>query len=238
MNAKLLIIDDEESLRNSMRDYLVKEGCQVFIAKDGQEGWELTRQIQPDIVILDLQLPGMDGYEVFDNIKSEFGSAIGIIMISGSKTTPDDRVTGLISGADAYLVKPFETRELAAQCRALMRRIRAHKEIDTSGGWFVVDEYLRIHFEKRLVEAGQKKVHLTNQEFDLLQYLAERAGKPCSRADIIENVWKCDACETIFDGAVNTSITRLRSKIEPDPDHPKYILAERGYGYRFVEPED
>ncbi len=238
MNARLLIIDDEESPRNSIRDYMVKEGCQVFIAKDGQEGWALTRQIQPDIVILDLQLPGMDGYEVFDHIKAEFGSAIGIIMISGSKTTPDDRVTGLISGADAYLVKPFETRELAAQCRALMRRLKVSKENDASGGWLVVDNHLRIHFEKRLVEAGQKRVRLTGQEFDLLRYLAERAGRPCSRADIIENVWKCDACETIFDGAVNTSITRLRGKIEPDPEHPRYILSERGYGYRFVEPED
>jgi two-component system response regulator RegX3 len=141
---------------------------------------------------------------------------------------------GLEVGADVYMTKPFETRELLAQTRALLRRIRAQNAGDEMVGWFVVDDHLRIHFDRRLVEAGGQDVHLTRLEFDLLTYLAQRPGIPCARADLIDVVWEYDReAWDISDAAVNTCIAKLRAKIEPNPAHPRYIQSVHGVGYRF-----
>jgi DNA-binding response OmpR family regulator len=145
-----------------------------------------------------------------------------------------DRIVGLEVGADVYMTKPFETRELLAQARALLRRIKARDASDEAPGWFVVDDHLRIHFGRRLVESGGQEVHLTRLEFDLLAYLAQRPGVPCARADLIDAVWGYDqAAWDISDAAVNTCIAKLRAKIEPDPAHPRYVQSVHGVGYRF-----
>jgi DNA-binding response OmpR family regulator len=145
-----------------------------------------------------------------------------------------DRVVGLEVGADVYLTKPFETRELLAQARALLRRIHAQRARGDEAGWFIVDDSLRIHFDRREVEAGGQAVHLTRLEFDLLQKLAQAPGIPFARSDLIDAVWGYDeAAWDISDAAVNTCVAKLRAKIEPDPSHPRYIHSVHGIGYRF-----
>jgi two-component system response regulator RegX3 len=177
----------------------------------------------------------MDGLETCRAIRQGMQESVGIIMISGVKKEMVDRVVGLEMGADVYMTKPFETRELLAQVRALLRRTTAQDAHDASAGWLVVDDDLRIHLERRLVEVGGEEVHLTRLEFDLLAYLVQRSGVPCARADLIDAVWGYDESGwDVSDAAVNTCIAKLRSKIESDPARPRYIHSVHGVGYRFA----
>jgi len=235
--ARLLIVEDEERLRSSLQEYLEREGFGVAVAEDGAEALDVLNQVNPDLIILDVQLPYMDGLEVCQAVRRQVGAPVGIIMISGIKKEMVDRVVGLEVGADVYMTKPFETRELLAQVRALLRRIQAQNAHGEASGWFVVDGYLRIHFDRRQVEAGGQEIHLTRLEFDLLKHLAQRAGLPCARADLIDVVWGYDeAGWDVSDAAVNTCVAKLRAKIEPDPAHPRYVLSVHGVGYRFKAP--
>jgi DNA-binding response OmpR family regulator len=234
MQAQLLIVEDEERLRSSLQEYFEREGFRVATAGDGAEALDLLGQVRPALIVLDVQLPHLDGLEACRAIRQRAGEAVGIILISGIKKEMVDRVVGLEVGADVYMTKPFETRELLAQARALLRRIRAQSAGDEVVGWLTVDDHLRIHFERRLVQAGGHEVHLTRLEFDLLAYLARRPGLPCARADLIDAVWGYEeAGWDISDAAVNTCIAKLRAKIEPDPAHPRYIQSVHGVGYRF-----
>ena len=234
MEAKLLIVEDEESLRSSLQEYLEREGFSVAVVEDGATALAMLGQVKPDLIILDVQLPHVDGLEVCQAVRQRVGHAVGIVMISGIKKEMVDRVVGLEMGADVYMPKPFETRELLAQVRALLRRIKAQNAGGEAAGWFVVDDYLRIHFDRRQVEADGQEVHLTRLEFDLLEYLAQRRGVPCARADLIDAVWGYDeAGWDVSDAAVNTCVAKLRAKIEPDPANPRYIQSVHGVGYRF-----
>jgi DNA-binding response OmpR family regulator len=235
MDAKLLIVEDDAHVRTSLRDYFAREGFAVTIAEDGEEALISLGRLRPDLVILDVQLPYKDGLEVCRAIRQRLGQAIGIIMISGSKREMLDRVVGLEVGADVYMLKPFETRELLAQARALLRALKAQTAGGEASGWLVVDEHLRIHFEQRRVEAGGREVHLTPQEFDLLRYLVQHKDACCARADLIDAVWPYE--DGVSDSALNTTIARLRSKIEPDPAKPRYIESVHGVGYRFKMPK-
>ena len=237
MEAKLLIVEDEERLRSSLQEYFEREGFGVAVAEDGAKALDMLNRMNPDLIILDVQLPHVDGLEVCQAVRQRVGHSVGIIMISGIKKEMVDRVVGLELGADVYMTKPFQTRELLAQVRALLRRIQAQSAQGEAAGWFVVDDYLRIHFDRRSVEAGGREVHLTRLEFDLLKYLAQRPGVPCARADLIDAVWGYDeAGWDVSDAAVNTCVAKLRAKIEPDPAHPRYIQSVHGVGYRFKPP--
>jgi len=232
MEGKILIVDDEEGIRNSLGEYFDRQGFTTYLAVDGIQALEKVREVKPDVVILDVQLPKSDGLEVCKRIRQESGQAIGIIMISGIRRETVDKVVGLEIGADVYIPKPFERSELNAQVRALLRRLRSQK-LEAQTGWFIVDDYLRIEFDRRIVEAGGKDVHLSKLEFDLLKYLVERLGIPVGRSDLVDNVWGYEAGGDITDGAVNVAIAKLRSKIEPDPANPRYIHSVHGIGYRF-----
>jgi DNA-binding response OmpR family regulator len=237
MKAKLLIVEDEERLRSSLQEYLEREGFTVTAVGDGAEAVAMLDQVDPDLIILDVQLPSMDGLEVCAAIRRQLGHPAGILMISGIKRETVDRVVGLELGADVYMTKPFETRELLAQVRALLRRIKVERGDDKGTGWTVVDGHLRIHTERRVVEAGGEEVHLTRLEFDLLKHLAQHPGVPCARADLIDAIWGYDeAGWDVSDAAVNTCIAKLRAKIEPDPANPRYIQSVHGVGYRFKGP--
>jgi len=237
MNAKLLIVEDEDRLRSSLRDYFQRERFRVAVAEDGATALERLAEVKPDLVILDVQLPEMDGIEVCRAIRQRAGQTVGIIMISGIKREMLDRVVGLEVGADVYMTKPFETRELLAQVRALLRHTYTRNAMDEDAGWFAVDDHLRIHFGRRLVEAAGQEVRLTRLEFDLLAYLAQRPGVACARADLIDAVWGYhEAGWDVSDAAVNTCIAKLRGKIEPDPASPRYIQSLHGVGYRFKAP--
>lgn len=235
MEATLLIVEDEARLRSSLQQYFEREGFKVKVADDGAKALELLDSADPKLIILDVQLPNMDGLEVCRTIRQRVGNAAGIIMISGIKKEMVDRVVGLELGADVYLTKPFETRELLAQVRALLRRLNARLERGDLAGWLEVDDHLRIHFDRRIVEAGGREAHLTRLEFDLLKYLAQRPGVPCGRSDLIDAVWGYEAGWDISDGAVNTCIAKLRAKIEPDPTNPRYVQSVHGIGYRFMD---
>jgi two-component system response regulator VicR len=237
MEAKLLIVEDEERLRSSLQEYFERQGFSVAVVEDGARALAMLSQVDPDLIVLDVQLPHMDGLEVCQTVRQQVGHSVGIIMISGIKKEMVDRVVGLEIGADVYMTKPFETRELLAQVRALLRRTQAQNARDEGAGWFVVDDHLRIHFDRRQVEAGGREVHLTRLEFDLLKYLAQRPGVPCGRADLIDAVWGYDeAGWDISDAAVNTCVAKLRAKIELDPANPRYIHSVHGVGYCFKAP--
>jgi len=236
MTTNLLIVDDEENVRGSLRDYFMREGFQVEIAEDGPTALSSLNSFEADLIVLDINLPPFeDGFEVCRRVREQFGQSIGIIMISGTKKDFVDRVVGLEIGADDYMIKPFETRELLARVKALLRRQVIQPVLGKPTGWFIVDDHLRINFEKRIVEAGGEEVHLTVKEFDLLKYLVERAGKPCGRSDIIDDIWEPEGGWDTFDAAINVCIARIRAKIEPDPSNPIYIHSIRGIGYRFKD---
>lgn len=229
-----MIVEDEGRLRASLREYFEREGFDVAVAEDGQRALAVLEEAKPELIILDVGLPHLDGLEVCRAIRQRVGHSVGIVMISGVKRELLDRVVGLEIGADVYLTKPFETRELLAQARALLRRLKAHNASSETSSWFVVDDYLRLHFDQRLAEAGGREVHLTRLEFDLLQYLAQRPGIPCTRADLIDAIWGYnEAGWDVSDAAVNTCVAKLRAKIEPDPANPRYIQSVHGIGYRF-----
>ncbi len=198
---------------------------------------EKVREEKPDVVILDFQLPLLDGLEVCKKIRQESGETIGIIMTSGIRKEAVDKIVGLELGADVYITKPFESSELTAQVRALLRRMQAKEQV-ASTGWLMADDFLQINFKRRVVKAGGREIHLTKLEFDLLKYLADRSGLPVARSDLIDNVWGYEAGGDISDGAVNVAVTKLRSKIEPDPANPRYIHSVHGIGYYFKIKRD
>jgi DNA-binding response OmpR family regulator len=235
MEAHLLIVEDEEHLRSSLQEYFEREGFKVSVAGNGAEALDRLNEVIPDLIVLDVQLPHTDGLEICQSVRQRAGQSIGIVMVSGIKKETLDRIVGLEVGADVYMTKPFETRELLAQVRAILRRIKARDTYDEATGWLVVDDHLRIHFDRRLVEAGGRRVHLTRLEFDLLEYLAQHPGVPCARADLVDTVWGYEAGGDISDAAVNTCVAKLRGKIEPDPANPRYVQSVHGVGYRFKE---
>jgi DNA-binding response OmpR family regulator len=232
MEGKILIVDDEKGIRNSLGEYFNLQGFTTILADNGITALEKLRENKPDIMILDVRLPFLDGYEVCKKVRQESGQSIGIIMISGILKDTVNKVVGLELGADIYLTKPVERSELNAQVRALLRRMQSQKQVAQSG-WLIVDDYLRINLERRMVEASGIQVHLTKLEFDLLKYLVERQGMPIGRSDLVDKVWGYMAGGDISDGAVNIAIKKLRSKIEPDPTKPRYIHSVHGIGYRF-----
>lgn len=234
MKANLLIVDDNDSVRTSLRDYFAREGFAVTVAEDGAAALAALAHARSDLVILDVQLPDQDGLEICRTIRQQVGQTVGIIMISGVKMEMLDQVVGLEVGSDVYMLKSFETPVLLAQVRATLRMVKARSTHGEASGWLVVDEYLRIHLEQRRVIAGGREVDLTRQEFAVLSHLIRHPETCCSRADVIEAVWGCE--EGVSDAALNSCIARLRSKIEPDPAHPRYIVSVHGVGYRFKMP--
>jgi DNA-binding response OmpR family regulator len=237
MEARLLIVEDKDQLRTSLQEYFEHEGFEVAVAADGAAALAAIDAVQPDLIVLDVQLPHVDGLEVCRTIRQQAGHTVGIVMVSGIKREMIDRIVGLEVGADVYMTKPFETRELLAQVRAILRRIKAQTAQGDLAGWVEIDEDLRIHFEQQQVQVQGQEVHLTQLEFKLLKYLAQRPGVPCARADLIDAVWGYDeAGWDVSDSAVNTCIAKLRAKIEPDPAHPRYVESVHGIGYRFRAP--
>jgi DNA-binding response OmpR family regulator len=237
LEAKILIVDDEANVRSSLRDYFLHEGFSVFEARNADEVIDSFEQIIPDLVILDVHLQGssQDGLDICRYIRRQRGESIAIIMISGNRRDTVDKVVGLELGADVYITKPFETRFLLAQVKALLRKLQSQSDHDANAGWLVVDDHLRIHLRQMKVLAGGKEVHLTKLEFRLLEYLVKRAGEPCAREDLMDSVWKYPDIGEKNDSPVSVCVARLKKKIEPDQANPCYILSVHGVGYRFRE---
>jgi len=234
MAEKILVVDDEVSLQETLTYKLEKEGYQVEVAGDGLTALELARSTHPDLVILDVMLPGMDGFEVCRNLRQE--SNIPVLMLT-ARDDEIDRVVGLEVGADDYLPKPFSMRELIARVKALLRRARLIREevgaavqegnlpqIMTFGN-------LEIDMTRREVRLNGVVVPCKPKEYDLLTFMGQHKGRVLTRELILERVW---GWGFVGDSrTVDVHIRWLREKIEPIPDKPERIITVRGAGYRF-----
>ena len=226
---KILVVDDEKTMVDIIKYALEKAGFKVIEAYDGEEALERARKETPDLVILDIMLPKIDGYKVCRIIFEELG--VPIIILT-AKDDEVDKVVGLELGADDYLTKPFSPRELVARVKAHLRReeriARRSVSEEVRLGEF------RVNFQKREVFRGDKKLELTPKEYDLFSYLVRHKDMAIRRETLLEKVWGYD-----FYGdpkIVNVTIARLRDKVEEDPSNPKYISTVRGVGYMFQVP--
>lgn len=224
----ILVVEDEKDILEAIEYSLKKEGFSVVRALNGREGLDLAQKKNPDLIVLDLMLPIMDGLEVCKTLKkSPTTAAIPIIMVT-AKASEIDRVLGLELGADDYLAKPFSMRELIACIKTVLKRSHPEKEASAKAFKFA---YLEIDPDKHEVKAGEKKVILTAKEFALLYYLAENKGRVISRERLLDKVWGIEvAVET---RTVDVHVKRLREKLGPKAGD--YIETLRGVGYKFKD---
>ncbi len=226
MAATILVIDDDTLLLKLIRQALTPKGYIVHTATNGEEGLLLFNQVSPDLVILDVMMPGMSGWDVCERLRQV--SSVPIIFLTALDSV-DDIVSGLTGGADDYLVKPFRIAELAARVSALLRRVRMSYEkprvISFGNGDLV------INLDEQMVFAYGEEVPLSPIEYNLLVFLAERAGRIIPTRVLFDAIW--GAMADAGPQSVKWYIWSLRKKIEKDPQHPRFILTERGKGYRF-----
>jgi two-component system alkaline phosphatase synthesis response regulator PhoP len=221
-NTKILVVDDEPSILNLVTSYLRTEGYEYYTASDGPSGLKAARAYKPDLIVLDIMLPGMDGIEVLSQLRRE--SDVYVIMLT-AKSEETDKVIGLSVGADDYLTKPFSPRELIARIKAALRRIRNGTTLPT--GEVITTTHLRIDSTGRQVWVDDQLVELTSTEFDLLLTLAEHRGMVLSREQLLEKVWGGDYFGEIR--VVDVHLGHVRQKLG---DHHN-ITTVRGIGYRF-----
>jgi DNA-binding response OmpR family regulator len=230
MSRKILIVDDDRKTLELIKLYLEKDGYQVLVAHDGRQALELARQKRPDLVLLDLMLPNVEGLDVCRILRAEAPNPI--IMLT-ARTTEDDKLLGLDLGADDYITKPFSPRELVARVRVVLRRAGAEREQGPPTASFrelVVDF---VGHEARLRGAS---LRLTPKEFKLLETLIKQPGRAWSRLELLEQVFGFD-----YEGlerTVDVHVMNLRKKIERDPTRPEYIQTVYGVGYKFTEDEN
>ncbi len=221
------MVDDEPNIREVVGQYLRRDGYVVVSASDGEEALRLYRRDQPDLVVLDLMLPGLGGYEVCRQIQAE--GRVPLIMLT-ARGEEEDRIVGLGLGADDYVVKPFSPRELVARVTAVLRRVSEPPAVGTNLEVLAFDG-LRIDPSTREVLVRDVPVTLTALEFDLLYYLASHPRRVFTRDQLMKEVWGyAFAAET---STVTVHIRRLREKIEADPGRPRYVQTVWGVGYRF-----
>jgi two-component system KDP operon response regulator KdpE len=227
-SGKILVVDDAPQVRRVMRATLSAQGYTVFEAKTGEEALEAVRTAPPDLILLDVNMPGIGGLEACREIRRN--SAVPIIMLT-VREAERDKVLALDAGADDYVVKPFGIQELLARIRAALRRTTPNEKMPP-----LLSRDLNIDFEARRVSVRGRDVHLTPKEFDLLRQLVANQGKPLSHRRLLQSVWGPDyGEETEY---LRVVVNQLRKKIEADPAHPRYILTEPWVGYRFEPPRE
>jgi len=224
--GKIVVIDDERSVRDVVRAYLEKDGFTVFVAADGRDGLELAERHQPDLIVLDLMLPDVSGEEICRDIRAR--SDVPILMLT-AKASEDERVDGLLLGADDYLVKPFSPRELVARVRAVLRRTQGVESPLVAVLRF--DEgRLEIDTTKRSVRRDGATIELTPNEYKLLLALARYPGRVYSRFELVNRVQGYDY--EGYERTIDVHVKNLRKKLEPDPGKPRYVETVTGIGYR------
>jgi two-component system, OmpR family, alkaline phosphatase synthesis response regulator PhoP len=229
--AHILIVDDEPVIVDSLAYSLRREGYEVSIAENGPDALDLFERDHPDLIVLDIMLPGMDGLEVCKRLRLK--SSVPIIMLT-ARSDELDKILGLEIGADDYLPKPFSFRELLARIRSLLRRVALDQQAE--GGSMLKIGNLMIDGVARKAIKNQLEIQLSAREFDLLYFLMSQAGRACSRQELLNQVWGME-----WSGDPRTlevHIRWLRLKIEDDPTNPGYIQTVRGYGYRFISPDE
>nr|QCI07766.1 putative transcriptional regulator ompR [Pleonosporium borreri] len=228
---KILIVDDETSIRRILKTRLSLIGYNVITASNGEEALNVFEQEYPNLIILDVMMPKLDGYGVCQELRKESDVPIIILTALGDVS---DRITGLELGADDYVIKPFSPKELEARIRSVLRRtekITLHSSIPSSG--IINIGFLKIDTNKRQVYKKNIRVRLTGMEFSLLELLISKAGEPFSRGSILQQVWGYTPERHVDTRVVDVHISRLRSKLEDDPSNPELILTARGTGYLF-----
>jgi DNA-binding response OmpR family regulator len=224
---KVLIVDDELAIRDALGRKLRREGFNVLLAGQGLEGLKVFHAERPDLVILDIVMPEMNGLTVCQRIREV--AETPVMMLSANAITEEDIIEGLNAGADEYLVKPIRLNEFVARVKAILRRTQAGSPTDTELGYN--DGYLMVDLQRRHVYVDGKKEHLTPTEFKLLVMLIENAGRVVTQQELLEQVWGHEYADDIYYPRVY--ISQLRRKIEPDAANPIYIQTEHRVGYRF-----
>jgi DNA-binding response OmpR family regulator len=222
--VRVLVVDDEPMVREVLARYLEREGFAVQTVEDGEKALSTFEASPPDLVLLDLMLPRVDGLEVFRRMRERSSTAVIMLTAKGEET---DRVVGLELGADDYVTKPFSPREVVARVRAVLRR----STVRGSPADVLRFDDLELDGQRREVRRAGQAVRLTRKEFDLLFLLASNSGRTFTRAELLEEVW-----DFAWDGdtaTVTVHIRRLREKIEDDPSHPTHLITVWGVGYRF-----
>ena len=223
----ILVVDDEKRMVRFIRLNLEQDGYQVISAYNGTEALDLVRTKLPNLVLLDVMMPDIDGFDVLKKIRE--ASAVPVIMLT-AKGEEDDRIRGLELGADDYVTKPFSPRELVSRVKAVLRRTES---FDDSSNIIHVDDWLKLDFNRREVWVGGEIVRLRPTEYRLLYHLVQNAGWVVTHDQLLMKVWGYEYQDEPH--YVRLYINYLRKKIEKDPSNPEYILTERGVGYRFVD---
>lgn len=226
---RLLVVEDEAHLAEVIADNLELEGWKVDVLGDGESALETIRADRPDLVLLDVMLPGMDGFSVCDLLRKE-GNDVPILFLT-ARSSKDDRVRGLSLGGDDYLGKPFDLQELMLRVRAILRRTEWFRGPSPAGERLQLGE-ASVDFPSYTARLGERTFELSPKETMILRCLAERPGSVVSRAEIVDRVWGYDVFPTLR--TVDNFIVRLRRVLEPDPKNPRYIHTVRGTGYRLT----
>lgn len=231
---KILVVDDEKPIADIVKFNLNKEGFDVYCAYDGDEALELVEEVQPDLILLDIMLPGRDGIEVCREVRKKYD--MPIIMVT-AKDSEIDKVIGLELGADDYVTKPFSNRELIARVKANLRR---HSQVSSNAADEEENSELEIgsliiHPDAYVASKRGETIELTHREFELLHYLAKHMGQVMTREHLLQTVWGYDYFGDVR--TVDVTVRRLREKIEDNPSHPAWLVTRRGVGYYLRNPE-
>src|SRR5436305_9828455 len=226
--ATILVVDDEPRIVQLVRDYLEHGGFTVLTASDGQAALRTARTGRPDLVVLDLSMPGLDGLDVARSLRRE--GEVPIIMLT-ARTEESDKLVGLELGADDYLTKPFSPKELVARVRAVLRRAEGLRQ---ASGVIRVGEDVELDVPRMEAHVGGRRVDLTRTEFQLVAMMAGQPGRVFTRAQLLDAV-RGVAFDS-YERAIDAHVKNIRRKIEPDPRSPRYVLTVFGVGYRFAEP--
>jgi DNA-binding response OmpR family regulator len=224
--SRILVVEDDPAILRGLADNLKFESHEVLTAMDGEAGYRLLREKKPDLIILDLMLPKLSGYEICRKLRSE-GLTTPILMLT-ARGEEADRVLGLDLGADDYVTKPFSVRELMARVRALLRRAHPPKALPDELRF----DDVRVDFRRYEARKGEKPLEMTRKEFGVLRLLAARSGEVVTREDLLNEVWGYENYPTTR--TVDNHIALLRSKLEQDPSEPRHLLTVHGVGYKFV----
>ncbi len=233
MGKKILIVDDEPAFVSLVEQVFTHKGYEVLKASNGREALRLFFDHRPDIVLLDVVMPKMDGWQTCHRIRDI--SDIPIVMLTGKQKTQEDIVRGLDYGADDFLIKPVGNKELVARVRAVLRRAESPPTLDARKELTYSDDFLTMDVAERKVIVNGQRVKLTPTEFRLLMFLVENAGRILTHKQLLERVWGWEYVDDL--DHVRIYIWHLRQKIEPDPAQPRYIMTEPGVGYYFQKAD-
>jgi DNA-binding response OmpR family regulator len=232
MAASILVVEDDPAVALALEVALKGEGYLPLLAATGDKGLEIGLAQAPDLLILDVRLPGMDGFELLRRLRA--GGSKAPVIILTARDEEVDTILGLELGADDYMTKPFRVRELLSRVKSHLRR--AYGDLaDALGGRIIRADELLIDLERRRVSRAGKKISLTPTEFEILRLLAEKPGRVFSRRDLLERVRDYDAAISGDEKTINVHVSHLRDKVEEDPSNPRFVMTVRGVGYAFAD---